>query len=104
MLSKILLIFTLCFYSMYSLAQEVQVVWVASKQELHAHFKSLLNQSPPNYLQAFAWTNEENSKCIIFSPKPRGEGDHNRLMILGHELFHCTDGAYHGTMNTFIRK
>jgi hypothetical protein len=33
--------------------------------------------------------------CTIYAPVPRSESDLQRFATLGHELMHCTDGAWH---------
>jgi len=33
--------------------------------------------------------------CTIYAPAPRSESDTQRFATLGHELMHCTDGAWH---------
>jgi hypothetical protein len=40
--------------------------------------------------------------CTIYASTPRDERDKERFATLGHELMHCTDGAWHdrwGRMN-----
>lgn len=38
--------------------------------------------------------------CNITAQKPSGEADTDRLLTLGHEVFHCTDGDYHPDTKT----
>lgn len=42
------------------------------------------------------WRESEGQRtCTIYAPAPRNEKDLQRFATLGHELMHCTDGAWH---------
>ena len=42
------------------------------------------------------WYDQGDTRnCYIFIKKPYGPKDYRQIYILGHELLHCTEGAYH---------
>ena len=42
------------------------------------------------------WYDQGDTRnCYIFMKKPYGPKDYRQIYILGHELLHCTEGAYH---------
>lgn len=57
---------------------------------------------PPKFA-GFGYPNPHTGICDVFVLKPKDENDKNRMEILGHEIMHCTDGAYHD-LPEFIKK
>ena len=48
----------------------------------------------PKYL-GLGYPDPKTGICTVYVQKPSGADDIYKLEILGHELLHCTDGAYH---------
>ncbi len=38
----------------------------------------------------------DGATCVIYARRPADEHDLRAMAVLGHELLHCFDGAFHG--------
>jgi len=74
----------------------IQVVW-SSVDDVQAACEDVSGRREVfRILGCSKWRDSGGQRtCTIYAPTPRSETDLQRFATLGHELMHCTDGAWH---------
>ena len=48
----------------------------------------------PKYI-GLGYPDKESGICYVYVKKPSSAEDYHKMEVLGHEIFHCTDGKFH---------